>query len=97
MQFQREDIQKLAQLARLGLREEQLDIFTGQLSSILSYVAQLSEVDTEGTAMTSQVTGLSNILQEDQVQENHLASPEDLLNCSPFPKERHQIRIKRLL
>ena len=41
----REQVLKIAQLARLKLSEEEIKNFTGQLGSILEYVKQLDEID----------------------------------------------------
>ena len=43
MSMSREEVAKVAFLARLRLSPEELDTFTGQLSSIVDFVAQLQE------------------------------------------------------
>lgn len=44
----RDDVAKLAKLARLALTDNELDAFAGQLDSILGYVGQIQAVDTSG-------------------------------------------------
>jgi len=44
----REWVNKIALLARLKLTEEEVELFSKQLGDILSFVEQLSELDTEG-------------------------------------------------
>ena len=51
----REDVQRVAELARLELSEGELDLFTRQLGDILTYVEQIRALDTTGVAPTSQV------------------------------------------
>jgi aspartyl-tRNA(Asn)/glutamyl-tRNA(Gln) amidotransferase subunit C len=51
----RQDVQKIASLARLALTEEELDLFTKQLGDILTYVEQIGALDTSGVSPTSQV------------------------------------------
>ena len=51
----REDVQRIADLARLELSVEELDLFTRQLGDILTYVEQIRALDTTGVAPTSQV------------------------------------------
>ena len=46
MPITRDDVEKIAELARLELTEAEADSFTGQLSAILGYIDQLNEVDT---------------------------------------------------
>ncbi len=59
------DITHVAKLANLTLSDEEKTIYSGQLSSVLDYIARLNEVDTKNIEETSQVTGLTNITRED--------------------------------
>ena len=51
----RQDVQRIADLARLELSAEELDLFTRQLGDILTYVEQIGALDTTGVVPTSQV------------------------------------------
>jgi len=62
------DVQKVAKLARLDLDQQQLSKFTGQLESILGYVAKISEVDITGVEPMAHAIPLSNVLREDVVE-----------------------------
>ncbi|MEK7125065.1 MAG: Asp-tRNA(Asn)/Glu-tRNA(Gln) amidotransferase subunit GatC [Patescibacteria group bacterium] len=64
----REEVIKIAQLARIALTDDEVTKFQKELSSILSYVEQLNAVDTSGVEPLAQVTGLENALREDVVQ-----------------------------
>jgi aspartyl-tRNA(Asn)/glutamyl-tRNA(Gln) amidotransferase subunit C len=44
----RETVLKVAQLAKLELSEEEVELFSRQLADILNFVNQMNEVDTEG-------------------------------------------------
>ena len=46
MPITRNDVEKIAELARLELTETEADSFTNQLSAILGYIDQLNELDT---------------------------------------------------
>lgn len=48
-------MQRIADLARLELSSEELDLFTRQLGDILTYVEQIRALDTSGVEPTSQV------------------------------------------
>lgn len=61
----RDDVKKLADLARLELSDSELDRYAHDLEQILGYVEQLRDVDVTGVEPTSQVTGLMNVLRED--------------------------------
>lgn len=91
----REDVLKLAQLARISLSEDEVDAFAGELSSILEYVEQLSAVDVKGLKPTNQVTGLTNVMRKDEVID-YGYKPEDLLENVPAT-EKNQLKVKRMI
>ncbi|MCH7793902.1 MAG: Asp-tRNA(Asn)/Glu-tRNA(Gln) amidotransferase subunit GatC [Proteobacteria bacterium] len=56
MAVDRATVAQIAKLARIRVPEDQLDALSGELSNILTWIEQLSELDTEGVApMTSVV------------------------------------------
>lgn len=59
------DIKHVAKLANLTIDPKDEPKFEKQLNEILGYVDKLSEVDTKGVEITSQVTGLENVTRED--------------------------------
>jgi aspartyl-tRNA(Asn)/glutamyl-tRNA(Gln) amidotransferase subunit C len=91
----REDVLKLARLARLDLTEEEIEEFRGELSEILQYVEQLQSVDVDGLAPTNQVTGLTNVTRPDKVRD-YGYKVEKLLENVPSVKD-NQIQVKRML
>lgn len=98
MKLTKEQVEHVAKLARLGLSNAEVEKFQIQLSGILDYVEQLNEVNTDGVPPTAQVTGLTNVMREDRViksnQPEALAEPFKLLECSPLPIEKNQIKVK---
>lgn len=74
------EVRHIALLARLGLSEEEVQQFREQLSNILENFQILQEVDTTEIEPTSQVTGLVNVLREDQ-KEASLMAREVLMNA----------------
>lgn len=91
----RDDVLKLARLARLQLSEDEIDQFTSEISAILGYVEQLQSVDLSSLEPTHQVTGLTNVLRQDIVHD-YGTSPEDLLKNAPA-KETGHIKVRRVL
>ena len=64
----REQVHKVAHLARLALTEAEEVQFAKQLSSILDYVDQLSELDVQDVPPTTRAIDVSNITRADQTQ-----------------------------
>ncbi len=91
----RDDVLKLAQLARLQLSEEEIEAFSQELSEILAYVEQLQKVDTTGFKPTNQVSGLTNVMRSDETKD-YGYKPLDLLKNVPKVKD-NQIETKRMI
>ena len=68
MKITRQEVEHVAHLARLHLEGEELDLMTGQLDMILSYVAKLEELDTEGVEPTTHAFSITNAFREDIVE-----------------------------
>ena len=91
----RDDVLKLAHLARLELSEAEVEQFRTELSEILGYVNQLQNIDTKGLQPTYQVTGLTSVTRPDEVID-YGASPKALLKNVPA-LEGNLIKVKRVL
>ncbi|MGA7935336.1 MAG: Asp-tRNA(Asn)/Glu-tRNA(Gln) amidotransferase subunit GatC [Kovacikia sp.] len=64
----RKQVQKVAHLARLQLTPQEEEQFTTQLSSILEYFEQLSELDVSGVEPTTRAIDVSNVTRQDILQ-----------------------------
>lgn len=91
----RDDVLKLAQLARLDLTEDEINEYAGELSAILQYVEQLSAVDVSGLNPTNQVNGLTNVTRLDEVKDYGYAT-EKLLENVPAVQD-NQLKVKRMI
>ena len=60
----KDQVKKIARLCRIKLTPEEIEKFTGQLTSILDYVQKINEVDTGKITFKSQ-TDLVNVTRED--------------------------------
>ena len=88
------DVLHIAKLANLSLTKEEIKKYEEQLSSILSYIDKLKEVDTKNIQETSQTTGLENITSEDETSPS-LSQEEALSNT----KNKHNglFKVKAIL
>ena len=91
----RDDVQHLAQLSSLQLADDELDNLQTDISNILGYVEQLSELDTTGVEPTYQVTGLENIGRADTVITSDVTR-EQLLDLST-ESVKHQVKVPKVL
>jgi aspartyl-tRNA(Asn)/glutamyl-tRNA(Gln) amidotransferase subunit C len=91
----RDDVLKLARLARLDLTDEEIEQYSKELTAILHYVEQLQAVDVSGLDPTNQVTGLTNVTRADEVVDYGYA-PKELLKNVPAVLDDH-IKVKRMI
>ncbi len=61
----KEEVAKVAVLARISLTEAEVEKFQHDLSAVLDYVAELNQVNIDGVEEVSQVTGLVNVQRDD--------------------------------
>jgi aspartyl-tRNA(Asn)/glutamyl-tRNA(Gln) amidotransferase subunit C len=77
----RDQVHKVANLARLKLTAAEETQFATQLSGILDYVEQLNELDVTGVEPTTRAIDVANVMRLDQVKP--WADRETLLDCAP--------------
>ena len=65
MSLTREEVGKVALLARLRLTPVELETFTGQLNGIVDFVAQLQELDTKDVEPLAHGVEVRNVFRED--------------------------------
>ena len=93
-QISSDDVRKVAHLARLDLPDDKIATYTGQLESILEYVSQLQQVDTEGVRETTRAVEVTNVTRADGVQPTPVR--EAILNQAP-QREGDFFRVPKIL
>jgi aspartyl-tRNA(Asn)/glutamyl-tRNA(Gln) amidotransferase subunit C len=91
----KDDVLKLARLAKLQLTDAEVEKFQTEISSILGYVEQLKGLKLDATQPTIQVTGLSNVMRPDVIRDYGI-TPDKLLKNAPG-REGNLIRVRRVL
>lgn len=77
----REQVERVAELARLELGPAEAELLTGHLDAILDYVETLAEIDTRGVEPTSHAIPLATPLREDEPEAP--LDPERAVRCAP--------------
>jgi aspartyl-tRNA(Asn)/glutamyl-tRNA(Gln) amidotransferase subunit C len=68
MKLSREEVEHVAELARLELTDSEKDRFAEQLSNILTHIDKLNQLDTDAIEPTSHVLPMKNIFRDDEIQ-----------------------------
>jgi len=94
MAISREEIEHIAELARLQLSEGEIKKFGPQLDSILKYVGQLAEVKVKAET-TATVSGLVDVWRTDEVKEWDRGEVVEALRQGEL--EGGQVKVKKVL
>jgi aspartyl-tRNA(Asn)/glutamyl-tRNA(Gln) amidotransferase subunit C len=81
MSLDKATVARIAHLARIHVPEQDLEPLTGELSTILGWVEQLAEVDTDGVAPMTSVVEMTARWRADQVNDGDRA--DDVLANAP--------------
>jgi len=76
------DVEHVAKLAHLTVSKAEITKFQKQLSEVVSYIDELSEIPTDNVEPTSQTTGLINVTRVDEVKSEQTLTQEDVLSGS---------------
>jgi len=90
----REELLKLAELARLRLDEAEIPRFQKDIAEMLEYVKLLEEVDTSQVEADSKIVLSGNVLREDEVQPS--LSVEEALKNAP-EREGNYFKVPRVV
>ena len=67
MKISKQEVERVANLARLDMSTDEVEKMTGQLDSILQYVAKLDQLDTTGMVVTTHTQDVVNAFRDDDV------------------------------
>ena len=90
MSLTREEVDHIADLARLELTDEEKELYREQLSAILDYAARLQSIDTSHISPTASVLATRSVLRADVVTPG--LSTEQALQNAPRA-EQSQFRV----
>lgn len=90
----REEVARLARLARIDLTDDELDHLAPQLGQILDAVARVGEVAQDDIPPSSHAVDLANVFRPDRNRPG--LTPEEALSGAPAV-EQQRFRVPRIL
>ena len=94
----KKEVEKIAELARLGINEEEKEKFTEDLSSVIGYIQKLSEVNVEKVEPMTGGTNLESVTRKDDdtkdIADDKMKA--DILNAAP-DKENGYFKVPSIL
>jgi len=91
MKLSHEEVRHIAELAKLGITDEEVEQFSEQLSAILEYAEMINRLDTDAIPPTAQVIELRNIMRDDESRPS-LPAEEILANAPRREDDRFQVQ-----
>ena len=79
MAFDKTEVEKVAQLARLHISDSEIDEVTGRITDILALIDQMQSVDTDAVVPLAHPLDLTQRLREDDVTETNRRDELQLL------------------
>lgn len=95
MSINRNEVERIAELARIRLDDDEIDAFRDDLADVLEYVEKLEELDTEDVEPTTHAIGLETEGREDDADDEGL-SRDDVLANAP-EREEGQFRVPKVV
>jgi aspartyl-tRNA(Asn)/glutamyl-tRNA(Gln) amidotransferase subunit C len=83
----RETVENVSKLARLGLNDQEIEIYREQLSSILDNIRILQEADVSGISPTVHASRLTNVMRSDNPRPSY--PPEVMLANAPDQEDNY--------
>lgn len=90
----RETVRNVANLAKIGLSEEDVTRYQEQLSAILQHIEILQEADVSGVSPTAHASRLSNVMRPDQPQPSY---PVQALLANAPDHEDNYLKVNAVL
>ena len=83
----KEEVKKVAQLARLELDVNEINNHAEQLEKILDYIKQLEKIDTENVPCTTRALEVTNVFRKDEKKKYD--STEEILQLGPSREDEY--------
>ena len=83
----KEEVKKVAHLARLELNMNEINNHAEQLEKILDYIRQLEKIDTDNVPCTTRAIEVINVFRKDE--KKNFDSTEEILELSPSREDEY--------
>jgi aspartyl-tRNA(Asn)/glutamyl-tRNA(Gln) amidotransferase subunit C len=85
MSVDADTVRRIAQLARIGVAEDEIEHLRRELNAILAFVEQLSQVDVEGVEPMTSVIPMEMKKRPDMVTDGGI--PDDIIANAPAAED----------
>ena len=90
----KEEVKKVAHLARLELNDDEINNHAEQLEKILEYIKQLEKIDTDDVPCTTRAIEVVNVFRKDEKQTSECT--ESILELGPS-RENQYFKVPKII
>ena len=83
----KEEVKKVAHLARLDLNEDDINNHAEQLEKILEYIKQLEKIDTKDVPCTTRAIEVTNVFRKDEKKNYNYT--DEILELGPSREDKY--------
>ena len=83
----KEEVKKVAHLARLELNDDEINQHAEQLEKILGYIKQLEQIDTTNVPCTTRAIEVTNVFRKDEKKNSDCT--QELLDLGPSREDKY--------
>ena len=94
MAISKEQIEYVAKLARLNLKQEEIERLTVDMDNIIKFADRLSNLDTEGVEPTAHILPINNVFRKDEVKPSY---DRDVITANAPSKENGCYKIVKVV
>tara|TARA_B100000161_G_C33429941_1_gene359645 strand:+ start:279 stop:572 length:294 start_codon:yes stop_codon:yes gene_type:complete len=87
IKISKEEVKKVAHLARLELNEHEINNHAEQLEKILEYIKHLQKIDTNDVPCTTRAIEVTNVFRKDERKNSDCK--EELLELGPSREDKY--------
>ena len=90
----KDEVKKVAQLARLELNDGEINNHAEQLEKILGYIEQLEKIDTDDVPCTTRAIEVINVFRKDEKKGSECT--EEILELGPSREDKY-FRVPKII
>lgn len=94
MHLEKDMIEKLADISRISLKEEEKDEITKEANELLSRLKKLGELETDGITPTEKLAPKKSVFRKDEIVES--LSLDDVFKNAP-DEYKHFFRVPKII
>jgi aspartyl-tRNA(Asn)/glutamyl-tRNA(Gln) amidotransferase subunit C len=87
--LEKDEIKHIASLARIGLKEDEIEKHQKEFSVVLDYFKKLENLDTEKVEPIGHITGMHSILRADKVKKCDTGVRKGIIKNAPDKKDNY--------